>query len=89
MSYIRVKQKYQVTIPTNVREAIGIHEGDTLEARTENGNIVLIPQLIHERKPAKKQGIDISRYIGSMKDFYGSNTQEIDDYIRNERDSWD
>ena len=89
MPYIQVKQKYQVTIPTNVREAIGIHEGDTLEARAENGNIVLVPQLTHERRAAGKRNMDISQYIGSMKGTYGATTQEMDQYIHKERHSWD
>ena len=88
MSYIRVKEKYQVTIPTSVREAIDIHEGDTLEARTEGGNIMLVPQLMHGRRSAKKQSLDISKYIGSMNGVYGNSPNEVDEYIRKERDVW-
>lgn len=89
MPYIKVKQKYQVTIPNNIREAIGIHEGDTLEARAENGKIVLVPQLIHQRRPASSNKMDISKFIGSMKGTYGSSSQEADEYICKDRDSWD
>ena len=88
MSYIRVKEKYQITIPTSVRESVGIHEGDTLEAKTEGGNIVLVPQLMHNRRSAKKQSIDISKYIGSMSGVYGNSPNEVDEYIRKERDAW-
>ena len=87
MPYIKVKQKYQVTLPSNIREAIGIHEGDTLEARAENGNIVLVPQLVQKRRPAEKKKIDISKYVGSMTGVYGSTTQEVEEYIRQQRNS--
>ena len=43
MPYVKVKQKYQVTIPVSVREEVNLHEGDTLEAKVEDGHIVLIP----------------------------------------------
>ena len=89
MPYIKVKQKYQVTLPSNIREAIGIHEGDTLEARAENGNIVLVPQLVQEKKPAAKKKIDISKYVGCMTGVYGSTPQEVEEYIRQQRNSWD
>jgi len=40
MSIVTVKTKYQVVIPQNVREQIGVAVGDTLEPRAERGRIV-------------------------------------------------
>ncbi len=95
MPYVRVKHKFQVTIPTAVREAIGLHEGDTLETRVEDGNIVLIPQQVVARKhePAKKPEPEASRekpltkYLGAAKGLYAS-PQEVDETVRRLRDEW-
>ncbi|RLF00516.1 MAG: AbrB family transcriptional regulator [Thermoprotei archaeon] len=38
---VKVTRKGQVTIPKSMREALGIREGDLLEARLEEGRIVL------------------------------------------------
>ena len=49
MSIVRVKTKYQVTIPTAVRERAGISIGDVLEASVERGKITLAPKTIVDR----------------------------------------
>lgn len=87
MPLVRVKQKYQVTLPTAVREAANIQEGDTLEVSVENGNVVLIPQEISDRKEAQRASI--LDMIGSNKDsgLYKS-TKEIDTTISELRDEW-
>ncbi len=92
MPYVRGKQKYQVRIPASVREEINLHEGDTLEARIEDGHIVLIPQQMIARetgrKPAdKKDQSSLASYIGAAKGLYSS-PQDVDDYIRNLREEW-
>lgn len=51
MSLVTVKQKYQVTLPQKVREELGIHEGDLLEAAVQNGRIVLSPKKVVDRHP--------------------------------------
>jgi AbrB family looped-hinge helix DNA binding protein len=35
MPYVRIKQKYQVTIPASIRKNLNLHEGDTLEVKEE------------------------------------------------------
>lgn len=88
MPLVRVKQKYQVTLPTAVREAANIQEGDTLEVSVEDGNVVLIPQAITDRKDAQK---------GSILDMIGSNkgsglyksATDIDNTISGLRSEWD
>jgi AbrB family looped-hinge helix DNA binding protein len=50
MQIVRVKDKYQVTIPTSVRQKAGIEVGDVLEARAERGEIVLAPKSIISRR---------------------------------------
>ena len=52
----------------------------------DNGQITL-PANIRGQIQTHK-GVDIGKYIGSMKGKFGG-VEEIDAYIRNERDSWD
>ncbi|WP_299430804.1 AbrB/MazE/SpoVT family DNA-binding domain-containing protein [uncultured Meiothermus sp.] len=49
---VTVKTKFQVTIPQEVREVLGIAEGDLLEAKVENGKIVLTPKELIDRRAA-------------------------------------
>jgi AbrB family looped-hinge helix DNA binding protein len=39
MALVSVKSKFQVVIPQDVREAVGIEVGDLLEAKVEAGKI--------------------------------------------------
>ncbi len=49
METIKVRKKYQITLPTAIREAAGVYEGDFLTATVqEDGTIVLHPaRLVH------------------------------------------
>lgn len=47
--YVRIKQKYQVTIPASIRKNLKLHEGDTLEVKEEGGNLILTPQTVIRR----------------------------------------
>jgi AbrB family looped-hinge helix DNA binding protein len=44
MSVVPVKKSFQVVIPRNVRERIGLQVGDLLEAKVERGKITLTPR---------------------------------------------
>lgn len=83
MPYVKVKQKCQITIPVAVRKEIGIGEGDTLEAKAENGKIILEPQAI---QPREKQYIDFCSMLGIAKEHRSFETgEEINEFIRNLR----
>ena len=49
MPYVKVKERFQVTIPAQVRQALHIEEGDLLEAQVEDGRIVLKPKAVVDR----------------------------------------
>lgn len=49
MSLVRVKSKYQVTIPTKIRKALALGEGDLLSVEVKGNQIVLTPQVAVER----------------------------------------
>jgi AbrB family looped-hinge helix DNA binding protein len=46
---VKVQRKGQVTLPTRLRSALGIGEGDMVEASVERGKIVLTPRVIIDR----------------------------------------
>lgn len=49
MSLVRVKTKYQVTLPTTVRSHLQIQEGDVLEASVQKGKIILTPKTMLDK----------------------------------------
>ncbi len=55
---------YQVTIPASVREEIGLHEGDTLEAKVEDSHIVLIPNSAEHSTSPKNMQVEGGRFAG-------------------------
>lgn len=50
---IKIKEKFQVTIPTKVRNAMHLAVGDFLEAVVERKAIVLKPKAVVDRETAK------------------------------------
>jgi bifunctional DNA-binding transcriptional regulator/antitoxin component of YhaV-PrlF toxin-antitoxin module len=46
---VKVKTKYQVTLPTALREQAGVRIGDLLEAKVEKGKITLTPKTVIDR----------------------------------------
>ena len=53
MSIVKVKDKYQVTLPVSVRNEVGIEVGDILEATVEKGKITLTPKSLVDREIAE------------------------------------
>jgi bifunctional DNA-binding transcriptional regulator/antitoxin component of YhaV-PrlF toxin-antitoxin module len=45
MATVAVKNKYQVVIPRDVREAVGVEVGDLLDAKVEAGRSPSLPHL--------------------------------------------
>lgn len=76
MALIRVKTKYQLTLPTVVHEKAGVSIGDVLEAKVENGKITLTPKSLVDRHVAESlQDFKSGRYYGpfdSAEDMIGS-----------------
>ena len=52
MPLVKVKTKYQVTLPTSIREQVGLAVGDLLEASVEGGRITLSPKTAIDRELA-------------------------------------
>jgi AbrB family looped-hinge helix DNA binding protein len=50
MPIVKVKDKFQVTLPSAVREQAGLAVGDLLDARIEKGKITLTPKTLIDRR---------------------------------------
>jgi AbrB family looped-hinge helix DNA binding protein len=59
MPLVKVKEKFQVTIPTEVREAVQIAVGDILEATVQGATIVLTPKAVVDRTEARKRLLEV------------------------------
>lgn len=53
MAIVRVKSKFQVTLPSRIRGQIGLDVGDLLEAKVERGKITLTPKSLLDRELAE------------------------------------
>jgi AbrB family looped-hinge helix DNA binding protein len=47
----KVKHKGQVTIPADIREELGLGEGDYVEVKRQGSRIVLTPKQVVDRHP--------------------------------------
>ena len=52
MPLVQVREKAQITIPSKIRKALGIKEGDYLEAEVEDNKVVLIPKILLDKAEA-------------------------------------
>ena len=65
MEMVTVNEDYQVRIPANVREQIGLHVGDKLEAKVERGKITLTRKsLVHQAIAEGLEDIKRGRVYG-------------------------
>ena len=65
---VKIQRKGQMTLPSRLRSAIGIAEGDLVEATVQRGKIVLTPKVVIDRSrfptaddeytPAQRRDID-------------------------------
>ena len=74
---VRLSKKGQFVIPKEMREALGIKEGDELLVTLEGVSVVLTPP---------KQFAKTTR--GVLKGTWGKTRQEVERYIKRERGSW-
>ena len=66
---VKIHRKGQMTLPSRIRAALGVDEGDLVEASVEDGKIVLTPTLVIDRSkfptanneytPAQRRVIDV------------------------------
>ncbi|MBI2504237.1 MAG: AbrB/MazE/SpoVT family DNA-binding domain-containing protein [Candidatus Latescibacteria bacterium] len=68
MSLVKVKEKYQVTLPTEIRQKAGLAVGDLLEVEIEGTKITLTPKSVVDREVALAlEDYDKGRSIGPFR----------------------
>jgi AbrB family looped-hinge helix DNA binding protein len=56
---VKVKEKFQITLPAELREKLNLAVGDILEATTDGKTIVLKPKAVIDRAEAWQRVIDV------------------------------
>jgi AbrB family looped-hinge helix DNA binding protein len=62
---VKVKEKFQITLPAELREALHLAVGDLLEATIQDNVIVLKPKIVVDREQAWAK---IEHAMASVKD---------------------
>ena len=65
MPIVKVKEKFQVTVPVHIRAQLSLKVGDFLEARVKNGHLELSPKTLIDREIALGEAdMKAGRYLG-------------------------
>lgn len=68
MPLVRVKDKYQVTLPAAVRQKAGLAVGDLLEVKVQGKKITLTPKSVIDREIALGlEDFERGRFIGPFR----------------------
>jgi len=78
MSLVKIKEKYQVTIPSAIRDKLSLKVGDILEAELENDQIVLKPKMIIDKSEAWKRLFDAMDRVHSKNEQFDPKEVEQD-----------
>jgi AbrB family looped-hinge helix DNA binding protein len=81
---VRVKEKFQVTIPTELREALHLAVGDILEATIEHETIVLKPKAVVDRTEAWNGVIDVMERVHAKQPHSTKDPKEKEEEIARE-----
>lgn len=78
MPSVTISSKRQITIPAQVFRLLELKEGQKLMVKVEGDRIILTAR-----------PISLTKALGSVtQGLYGSNTDQVDEYVNQERDSW-
>lgn len=68
MPLVKVKEKYQLTLPVSVRQKAGVAVGDLLEAKVQGKKITLTPKRVIDRELALAlEDFKRGRFIGPFR----------------------
>jgi AbrB family looped-hinge helix DNA binding protein len=56
---VKIKEKFQITLPAELREVLHLAVGDLLEATIQDNVIVLKPKIVVDREQAWDRVIDV------------------------------
>jgi AbrB family looped-hinge helix DNA binding protein len=75
---VRISKKGQFVIPKEMREALGVKEGEEILVSFEDGKVILTRPQEYARKTR-----------GLMKGTWGKNAKEVTGYLEKERRTWE
>ena len=78
MSLVKIKEKYQVTIPSAIRDKLSLKVGDMLEADLENDQIILKPKIIVDKSEAWKRLFEVMDRVHSKNEQFDPKEIEQD-----------
>ncbi len=78
MKSVRISKKGQFVIPKEMREAMGVREGEEILVTFEEGKVVLTRPQEYARKTR-----------GLLKGTWGKNAKEVARYLAKERRTWE
>jgi len=78
-SIVRVSSKRQITIPMEIFRALDLQPGAKLMVKLENGKMVI-------SNPAQSY---TDLLVDALQGVYGASKEEVDEYIRKEREAWE
>jgi AbrB family looped-hinge helix DNA binding protein len=84
MPLVTIKTKFQVTIPQEVREELGLSKGDLLEAKVVNGRIVLTPKELVDRSEAVKRWQAVAERVAEQLEEEGKTQEDLERLIEEE-----
>ena len=79
MPLTKVSHKFQVVIPKNIRELLGISKGDMLQVYEKDDEIVM-------KKIKHTEPLSLKDLKGLGKEIW-ENT-DVEEYVKKERESW-
>ena len=75
---VRISKKGQFVIPKEMREAMGVNEGEDILVTFEEGRVILTRPQEYARKTR-----------GLLKGTWGKTAKEVDRYLGKERRAWE
>jgi AbrB family looped-hinge helix DNA binding protein len=83
MPVVKIRPKGQLTIPAEILQAWHLKANDPVNVNLVNGIVLLTPVSRQEQQKT------IKSYAGIARGLWGDSADDIDGFIRNERDSWE
>lgn len=83
MPIVKVTRNFQVTIPVEVREELGIERGDILEAMVQERTVVFKPKVFFDRESVDAyitEGLEEARAGKTVGPF--ENMDEYDEHVK-------
>ncbi|NSW89139.1 MAG: AbrB/MazE/SpoVT family DNA-binding domain-containing protein [Firmicutes bacterium] len=79
MHSVRVSSKNQVTLPVEICRELKVRKGSRLFMEIKDGKIIITPEPDNY----------VEHYYSVAKGTYGNTVEEIDAYVKEERETWD